>query len=159
MGKLDPNPWSRTYPYGGFLSKLIFDLTPLKTAIFEKSKMTVLWKYYVCGFIFEISDYPKKFLILSYTPYKYEVRRTKTHEMRAKFLRSFLLSPHGRFENFTSFVLMVKHLRFMVQKTSILSKDFNEDIFGWKFLQFTHKWKLWYSTSCEFHENRKQLKI
>ena len=32
----------------------------------------------------------------------------------------------------------------MVQKTSILSKDFNEDIFGQKFLQFTHKWKLLY---------------
>ena len=51
-----------------------------------------------------------------------------------------------RFENYASFVVMVKNLRFMVQKTSILSKDFNEDIFGQKFLQFTHKWKLLYLT-------------
>ena len=30
-----------------------------------------------------------------------------------------------RFENYASFVVMVENLRFMVQKTSILSKDFN----------------------------------
>ena len=35
-----------------------------------------------------------------------------------------------RFENYASFVVMVQILRFMVQKTSILSKDFNEDVFG-----------------------------
>jgi len=35
-----------------------------------------------------------------------------------------------RFENDASFVVIVTNLRFMVQKTSIISKDFNEDIFG-----------------------------
>ena len=35
-----------------------------------------------------------------------------------------------RFENYASFVVMVQILRFMVQNTSILSKDFNEGIFG-----------------------------
>ena len=35
-----------------------------------------------------------------------------------------------RFENYASFVVMVENLRFMVQKTSTRSKDFNEDIFG-----------------------------
>ena len=42
-------------------------------------------------------------------------------------------SKMTRFENYASFVTfvaMVENLRFMVQKTSILSKDFNEDIFG-----------------------------
>ncbi len=57
-----------------------------------------------------------------------------------------------RFENYASFVVMVQILRFMVQKTSILSKYFNENIFGQKFLQFTHKSKLLYPR--EFHKNR-----
>jgi len=35
-----------------------------------------------------------------------------------------------RFENDASFVVIVTNLRFMVQKTSIISKDINEDIFG-----------------------------
>ena len=62
-----------------------------------------------------------------------------------------------RFENYASFVVMVKNLRFMVQKTSIRSKDFNEYIFGYKFLQFTHKWKLLY-LMWKFHKNRKKVK-
>ena len=39
-------------------------------------------------------------------------------------------SKMTRFENYASFVVMVENLRFMVQKTSTRSKDFNEDIFG-----------------------------
>ena len=39
-----------------------------------------------------------------------------------------------RFENYASFAVMVENLQFMVQKTSILSKDLNEDIFEYKFL-------------------------
>ncbi len=49
-----------------------------------------------------------------------------------------------RFQNYVSFVLIIKKLRFMVQKTSILSKDFNADILISKFLQFTHKSKFLY---------------
>ncbi len=50
-----------------------------------------------------------------------------------------------RFANYASFVVMIQMLRFMVQKTSMFSKDFNEGIFGQKFL--------------EFHKNRKKVKI
>ena len=39
-------------------------------------------------------------------------------------------SKMTRFENYASFVVILEILQFMVQKTSILSKDFNEDIFG-----------------------------
>ena len=66
---------------------------PVKTAIFEKSKFTFLWKYPACGLKIEISGYPRKLPILTYTPYEYEVNRTKTYEMRAKPLCVFFF-PH-----------------------------------------------------------------
>ena len=47
----------------------------------------------ICGFKIEISGYPLKVLIITYSPYKYEVNRTKTHEMRAKCFRG-LFFPH-----------------------------------------------------------------
>lgn len=84
MGKLDPNPSYKTYPYGGFISKLIFDARPLKRPFLKNQ----IWRF--CENIAFVSLFSKFLItqknlpILSYTPYKYEVRRTNTHEMRAK---------------------------------------------------------------------------
>ena len=50
----------------------------------------------ICGFKIEISGYLLEVPIMTYSPYKYEVNRTKTHEIRAKcFVRFF--SPHYTF--------------------------------------------------------------
>ena len=62
--------------------------TPKKT-FFEKATFYLFLKYLVCGFKIEISEYPTKVVIINYTPYKYEVNRTKTHEIRAKSNRAF----------------------------------------------------------------------
>ena len=67
---------------------------PQKTRFLKKRHFTFFWKYLVCGFKIEISEYPKKVEFITYTPYKYEVNRTKTHEIRAKLLLSFFISPH-----------------------------------------------------------------
>ena len=47
------------------------------------------WKYLVCGLKFEISMHPLNPLYVTYSPYKYEVNRTKTHEIRATSIFSF----------------------------------------------------------------------
>ena len=56
--------------------------------------LTFWWKYRVCGFKIEISGYPLNSLIITYPPYKYEVDRIKTHEMRAKFRGAVFFSVH-----------------------------------------------------------------
>ena len=61
---------------------------PQKTRFLKKRHFTFFWKYLVCGLKIEISEYPTKVEFITYTPYKYEVNRTKTHEIRAKSLRS-----------------------------------------------------------------------
>ena len=58
---------------------------PQKTRFLKKRHFTFFWKYLVCGLKIEISEYPSKVIIITYTPYKYEVNRTKSHEIRAKF--------------------------------------------------------------------------
>ena len=63
--------------------------TPKNGHFLEKPKFTFLWKYSVCGFKIEISGYPKKLPYLTYSPYKYELYRTKTHEIRAKYFSTF----------------------------------------------------------------------
>ena len=55
---------------------------PQKQHFLKSWKFTFLWKYSVCGFKFEISEYPIKRL---YAAYKYELKRMKTHEIRAKY--------------------------------------------------------------------------
>ena len=40
------------------------------------------------------NNVPKKLLYVTYSPYKYEVNRIKTHEMRAKSLWGVFVSPH-----------------------------------------------------------------
>ena len=62
---------------------------PPKNAFLKKRQVTFFWKYLVCGLKFEISEYPIKLPIITYSPYKYEVNRTKTHEIKAKKLCSF----------------------------------------------------------------------
>ena len=57
---------------------------PQKQHFLKSWKFTFLWKYSVCGLKFEISEYPIKLLYVTYSPYKYELERIKTHEMRAK---------------------------------------------------------------------------
>ena len=57
---------------------------PQKRPFSKSRKFTFLWKYRVCGLKFEISRYPKKLPILTYSPYKYEVNRIKTREDREK---------------------------------------------------------------------------
>ena len=54
-----------------------------KTRSLRNWEFTFFWKYLVCGFKIEISEYPTKLLYVTYTPYKYELHRTKTHEDRA----------------------------------------------------------------------------
>ena len=58
--------------------------------------LTFFWKYLVCGFKIEISEYPTKLFYVTYSPYKYELNRTKTHEDRANQKRPFFLSGHCR---------------------------------------------------------------
>ena len=57
---------------------------PQKQHFLKSWKFTFLWKYSVCGLKFEISEYPIKLPYVTYSPYKYELERMKTHEMRAK---------------------------------------------------------------------------
>ena len=60
-----------------------------KTHFLRNWEFTFFWKYLVCGFKIEISEYPTKVLYVTYSPYKYELHRTKTHEIRAKYFRAF----------------------------------------------------------------------
>ena len=71
---------------------------PQKTRFLKKRHFTFFWKYLVCGFKIEISEYPTKLEFITYTPYKYEVNRTKTHEIRAKSLSPFFfpLTVHNQ---------------------------------------------------------------
>ena len=71
--------FSRSYPQNTFC---------------EKTPFYLFWKYLVCGFKIEISEYPTKVLYVTYSPYKFEVNRTKIHEMRAKYFVAFFLSGH-----------------------------------------------------------------
>ena len=73
-----------------------FSTSHLQKQHFLKSwKFTFLSKYLVCGFKFEISEYPIKSLYVTYSPYKYELERIKTHEMRAKNFPPVFFSVHG----------------------------------------------------------------
>ena len=54
-----------------------------KQHFLKSRKFTFLWKYSVCGLKFEISEYPLKSPYVTYSPYQYELKRIKTHEMRA----------------------------------------------------------------------------
>ena len=62
--------------------------------ILKKLNCTLFWKYLVCGFKIEISEYLTKVDIVTYSPHKYEVNRTKTHEDRANQNRAVFFSPH-----------------------------------------------------------------
>ena len=62
---------------------------PQKWPFLKMVHLTFFWKYLVCGFKIEISEYPTKVLYVTYSPYKFEVNRTKTHEMRAKYFSAF----------------------------------------------------------------------
>ena len=64
---------------------------PQKQHFLKSWKFTFLWKYSVCGLKFEISEYPIKLLYVTYSPYKYELERIKTHEMRAKNFPTFFI--------------------------------------------------------------------
>ena len=66
---------------------------PQKSHFLKNPKCTFFWKYLVCGFKIEISEYPKKLLIISYSPYKYEVHSSKTHEIRAKCFPAVFFFP------------------------------------------------------------------
>ena len=70
------------------------------TPILKSRNFTLFWKYSVCGLKFEISEYPLKFLYVTYSPYQYELKRIKTHEMRAKNFRLNLFSVHCNFQIF-----------------------------------------------------------
>ena len=59
--------------------------------------LTFWLEYSICGFTIEISWYFMNSLILNYTHYKYEIYRTKNHEMRAKYVRLiFFFFVHGK---------------------------------------------------------------
>ena len=67
---------------------------PQKQHFLKSREFTFLWKYSVCGLKFEISEYPIKLPYVSYSPYKYELERIKTHEIRAKyFVALFFFRP------------------------------------------------------------------
>ena len=68
---------------------------PQKHHFLKSWEFTFLWKYCVCGFKFEISEYTIKLLYLTYSPHKYELERIKSHEMRAKNFPPFFYSVHG----------------------------------------------------------------
>ena len=125
---------------------------PVKTAIFEKSKFTFLWKYPACGLKIEISGYPRKLPILTYTPYEYEVNRTKTYEMRAKPLCVFFFPHLTVFKNPWKWSFSTKIMdTFFSQKflppQNILntSKKNSESIKRWKTFSFFE--------SCQLNQN------
>ena len=67
---------------------------PQKQHFLKSWEFTFLWKYSVCGLKFEISEYPIKLLYVTYSHYKYELKRMKTHEIRAKYFWTFFNSVH-----------------------------------------------------------------
>ena len=67
---------------------------PQKRHFLRSQEITFFQKYLVCGFKIEISEYPKNLLYVTYSPYKYELPRTKTHEDRANQKSAFLFSGH-----------------------------------------------------------------
>ena len=68
---------------------------PKKQHFLKSWKFTFLWKYSVCGLKFEISEYPIKSPYVTYSPYKYELHRIKTHEIRAKYISWVFFFPHA----------------------------------------------------------------
>ena len=58
-------------------------------AFFEKSKIDIFAKIFRLWVKIRNFWVPKKLHILTYSPYKYEVNRIKTHEMREKSNRVF----------------------------------------------------------------------
>ena len=98
------NNWN-PYPWNHISWKNIFEVTSLICPYSKIPKFTFSRKYLICGLPVEISAYPEKLQIIScYTPWKYEVNRTQTHEMRAICFCSIFLSPHG------SIMVIKKHL-------------------------------------------------
>ena len=67
---------------------------PQKQHFLKSRKFTFLWKYLVCGLKFEISEYHLNSTYVTYSPYQYELKRIKTHEMRAKNFWVILFSVH-----------------------------------------------------------------
>ena len=65
--------------------------TSKKTCFSKNRKFTFFWKYFVCGFKIEISEYLTKVSTITNSPYKHEVNRTKTHEIRTKSTRAFFV--------------------------------------------------------------------
>ena len=60
-----------------------------KQHFLKSRKFTFMWKYSVCGLKFEISEYLLKSPYVTYSPYKYELKRIKTHEIRAIYFSTF----------------------------------------------------------------------
>ena len=67
---------------------------PQKQHFLKSWEFTFLWKYSVCWLKFEISEYPIKLPYVTYSPYKYELERMKTHEIRATYFSTLLNSVH-----------------------------------------------------------------
>ena len=80
---------------------------PQKQHFLENWKFTFLWKYSVCGLKVEISEYLIKLLYVTYSAYKYEVNRIKTHQIRATYFVA-VFSTHCRRNNYVFFVFKKK---------------------------------------------------
>merc|ERR1712131_21314 len=65
---------------------------PQKQHFLKSRRFTFLWQYSVCGLKFKISEYPLKSPYVTHSPYQYELKRIKNHEMRAKNFRLNLFS-------------------------------------------------------------------
>ena len=74
-----------------FSRKVNFRHHTQKMVIFENGSFDV----WVCGFKIEICGYPINSFIITYPPYKYEIDRMKTHEIRAKYFISFFRALYG----------------------------------------------------------------
>ena len=110
---------------------------PQKQHFLKSWKFTFLWKYSVCGLKFEISEYPLKSPYVTYSPYQYELKRIKTHEMRATNFMLILFSVHCIDQ--WIFILRQYHKYEKCRGSSKLSEKI---IFIKKFLDLTHKYNI-----------------
>ena len=111
---------------------------PQKTHFLKNREFTFFWKYFVCKFTgkIEISEYPIKVLYVTYSPYKYELHRTKTHEIRAKYFLSFFNSPHCRNLSSAHKITYFCSMYHMLAQRGVIHKEFLWNYFFRKVLIF-----------------------
>ena len=89
--------------------------TPKNSTFWKVGNLPFWWKHLVCGLNFEISECPIKLPYVTYSSYKYELDRIKTHEIRAKYFLRYTGSFNNPFPNDLKIFLFVKIFRLRVK--------------------------------------------